>query len=79
MSTQQPTYRSYLLRLWCAGGDGEPIWRAALEDALSGERRGFADLEALCAFLRLQIAGSPSPEETPEPCKANSENEGGIP
>ena len=33
-----------------AGGAGQP-WRASLEDTLTGERRGFADLEALVAYL----------------------------
>jgi hypothetical protein len=27
------------------------VWRAALEDARTGERHGFADLARLCAFL----------------------------
>jgi hypothetical protein len=38
--------------LWQAEGDGgHVVWRAALEDARSGERHGFADLARLCAFL----------------------------
>lgn len=48
---RQSDYRSYLLRLWRADGDKEPVWRASLEDAVSGERRGFASVEALAAFL----------------------------
>jgi hypothetical protein len=45
-------YRAYLLRLWQADGDdGHPVWRAALEHARIGERRGFADLESLSTFL----------------------------
>jgi hypothetical protein len=47
---QPSDYRSYLLRLWRADGDGEPVWRASLEDAVSGERRGFATVEALAPF-----------------------------
>ena len=55
--TEPRRYRAYLLRLWQAqGDDGRPIWRAALEDAPSGERRGFADLAELCAFLETQTA-----------------------
>ena len=50
-------YRVYLLRLWQVdGGDGQPVWRAALEDARTGERRGFADLARLYAFLEAQTA-----------------------
>jgi hypothetical protein len=56
MSIESPTYQSYLLRLWRADGDDEPIWRAALEDTLSGERYGFATVEALVGFLR-ELAG----------------------
>ena len=48
-----PTYhqehRSYLLRLWHAGGDGG--WRASLQSIPAGERHMFADLESLLAFL----------------------------
>lgn len=44
--TQQ---RSYLLRLWCNGVDGE--WHALLQSVQSGERHMFVDLEALLAFL----------------------------
>ena len=56
--TEPRRYRAYLLRLWqAAGKDGQPVWRAALEDARSGERHGFADLAQLCAFLEEQTAG----------------------
>ena len=56
MSSERATYQSYLLRLWRADGDGAPLWRAALEDTLSGERYGFATVEALAAFL-LRLVG----------------------
>jgi hypothetical protein len=49
-------YIAYLLRLWQAEGeDGRPVWRAAIEDARTGERRGFADLESLFAFLKEEL------------------------
>jgi hypothetical protein len=55
--TEQRRYRAYLLRLWQADcADGRIVWRAALEDARTGERRGFADLSRLCAFLEAQTA-----------------------
>ena len=55
--TELRRYRAYLLRLWLAEGeDGQPVWRAALEDARTGERHGFADLARLCVFLEQQIA-----------------------
>jgi hypothetical protein len=50
-------YRVFLLRLWQAEGeDGRRVWRAALEDARTGERRGFAELAQLCAFLEAIMA-----------------------
>ncbi len=44
-------YQSYLLRLWAAHEDGARCWRASLEDARTGERIGFGNLEELFAFL----------------------------
>ena len=49
-------YVSYLLRLWQADSDGEPVWRAMAEGTLSGEHFGFASPELLFGFLREQIA-----------------------
>ena len=46
-----PRYFAYMLRLWQAGGEEEPVWCASLESAHTGERQMFADLEALFAFL----------------------------
>ena len=55
-----PEYLSFLLRLWQVDGDdkqagtGATIWRASIENPLTGERRGFASLDALFDFLRQQ-------------------------
>jgi hypothetical protein len=54
MTTQEPRYLAYMLRLWQVRDDDEMPWRASLEDARTGERRGFASLELLVAFLREQ-------------------------
>jgi hypothetical protein len=55
--TEPRRYRAYILRLWQADSDdGQPVRRAALEDARTGERHGFADLARLCAFLEKQTA-----------------------
>jgi hypothetical protein len=47
-----------------AGGAGQ-LWRGSLEDTLTGQRRGFADLEALAAYVHDQIEGESAPEEEP--------------
>lgn len=54
--SESPRYRAYLLRLWLVDDNGQPVWRAALEDPRSGERLGFADAGQLVAFLQEQLA-----------------------
>jgi hypothetical protein len=49
---RSPTYPSYMLRLWQAGGrDGRPVWRASLENLHTGERLAFGATQALFAGL----------------------------
>lgn len=50
----QQQYRAYLLRLWQAESSGRAVWRASLEDSHTGERRGFATISDLVAFLKDQ-------------------------
>ena len=47
---------SYLLRLWQTEHEGALVWRASLESARTGERRGFASLAELYAFLEEETA-----------------------
>jgi hypothetical protein len=56
---EQSAYQSYLLRLWRAK-QGEEGWRASLESAQTGERRGFATLDALFDYVRSQTRIEPS-------------------
>ena len=49
-------YHSYLLRLWLAGDSHPPHWRASLEDPFTGERKGFASLEALFGYIHQQTS-----------------------
>ena len=49
---EQQDYLSYLLRLWQVKTGGRAVWRASLECPHTGELQGFADLEALCGYLR---------------------------
>jgi hypothetical protein len=55
MVTMKGRYLAYLLRIWQVNDAGKLIWRASLEDPHTGERKGFASLEALLAFLWEQI------------------------
>jgi hypothetical protein len=55
-------YLAFLLRLWREGQSAP--WRAMLVDPSTGERRGFADLTKLFAFLQEQT-GETAPEVKP--------------
>jgi CRISPR/Cas system endoribonuclease Cas6 (RAMP superfamily) len=52
-------YRAYLLRCWREGDvatDNEPLWRFCVENVFGERRRqGFGSLEALLAFLRVEL------------------------
>ena len=56
-------YISYLLRLWQAADGDQVVWQASLENAQTGERRGFADLDALLNFLRQTTEMETQPSE----------------
>lgn len=58
MSTEDQRYRSYLVRLWQTESMGEWVWRASIENAHTGERRGFARLELLFQFLKGETGGT---------------------
>lgn len=49
-------YTSFLLRLWQVRRDEALVWQASLENVRTGERVGFATVEALVAYLREQTA-----------------------
>jgi rRNA maturation protein Nop10 len=54
-------YRAYLLRCWQEGDvatDKELPWRFSVEDVFGERRRqGFVSLEALVAFLKVELKG----------------------
>ncbi len=52
MANEDTNYLSFLLRLWLANDDGEPTRRVSIESPLTGERKGFANLEDLCSYLQ---------------------------
>ena len=51
----EPTHHSYLLRLW-RDHAGAPLWTTLIDVAQPDERRHFANLDALCAFLIAQAS-----------------------
>ena len=58
-----PRYRAFMLRCWevRTSDPGDPAtWRFSLEDPDSRQKHGFADLEALVAFLGDELGRPPS-------------------
>jgi hypothetical protein len=64
MTSEQPDYLSYLLRLWREDGKESNNWRASLESALTHKRYVFPSLMELFAFLQRQtVAGCDANED----------------
>jgi hypothetical protein len=63
VSEQERRYLSYLLRLWQVESGGSLVWRASLEDARTGERRGFASIDVLLVFIRRQTSTARDPDK----------------
>jgi hypothetical protein len=60
-----PEYFSYLLRLWRENGEDGMCWRVSLENAETGERVGFADLDELFDYLNQQTKSSQAEKGAP--------------
>ncbi len=61
MPTQFSPYRSQLLRMWAEQpAHRPPVWRFSLEDVETGQRSGFADLDALIMHLLALMEEQPS-------------------
>ena len=60
-----PRYRSFLITMWqerSRDTDVSAVWRFRMEDPHTGQRRGFADFEALVAALQQEIDDSTAEE-----------------
>ncbi len=53
-ASSNPPYHAYLLKVWREDDNAMPAgaWRFSLEDAHSGTRRGFTDLDSLMVYLQ---------------------------
>ena len=55
MQERKRGYVAYMLRLWQVRVGEEWSWRASLEHAHTGARKGFTSLEELCAYLQEHV------------------------
>ncbi len=62
MIEKQREYLAYMLRIWLVRDDRQLLWRASVENAQTGERRGFASLDDLFEYLRSQAAAMLEPK-----------------
>lgn len=74
MNDRSPCYLAFLLRLWCVEVEDGIAWRASLENAHTGERQGFADVQLLCAFLTRQLE-----DAAPQARSAPIDKQGDLP
>jgi hypothetical protein len=70
MENTTDRYLAYMLRLWRVDGESA-LWRASLEDARTGQRYGFANLDLLYQFITQQVsrnaeAGSAATKPNPD-------------
>ena len=61
MHERKRGYVAYMLRLWQVRVGEEWSWRASLEHAHTGARKGFTSLEELCAYLQEHVLSAPGP------------------
>jgi hypothetical protein len=64
-----------LLRLWRVSSEGKTAWRASLESARTGERKGFTSLGDLFRFLRQQTGTAPCSDESATGSESTGESE----
>jgi hypothetical protein len=53
-SGSQSNYQAFVLRIWQEDAASSPalkVWRFSLQDTRTGQRHGFANIEAVNAFL----------------------------
>jgi hypothetical protein len=67
MDPSEPTYLSFLLRLWQVGRGEEGVWRMMLESPQTRELWTFSSLEALTAFLQARMEKSAPPDDQSVP------------
>ncbi len=75
MADKECMHLAYLIRLWQVHSEGQIIWRGSLEDAHSGEKRGFGSPADLFAFLQERLGLKPGlPENNDPPASSKTEN-----
>ena len=80
MSDERRRYLAYLVRFADASTSGPPHWRVSVEEAQTGQRRGFANLESLCRFFAEQLSDrDDQPGRPPDRNHPRAATEGGDP
>ncbi len=66
MTAKEKRYFAFMLRLWQVPDGDEIFWRGSLENAHTGERHGFADLEDLIKLLVAEVEPGRPLEDKPK-------------
>lgn len=57
MDPERGQYKAYLVRLWQAASTESSPWRASVEEARTGVRYSFANLDMLFTFFEAEAQG----------------------
>ncbi len=71
MTKKEPVHLAYLIRLWQVHCEGQMVWRASLEDAHSGEKKGFGNPAGLFAFLQEKLGLKPGLPKNNDPLESS--------
>jgi len=75
MAKKERMRLAYLIRLWQVHSEGQMVWRGSLEDAHSGEKRGFGNQAGLFAFLQEKLGLKPDlPKNNDPPASSKAKN-----
>lgn len=55
-------YRSFLMRLWQVEVEKKTVWRFSLEDSVSGQKVGFANIAEMMSYLMAEICKDKNPD-----------------
>ncbi len=59
MAKKEPRHLAFLIKLWQVRSEGQMVWRGSLDDAHSGEKKGFGDPASIFAFLQEKLGLKP--------------------
>ncbi len=67
MPKKELLHLTYLVKLWQVRSQGQVVWHGSMEDAHTGEKKGFGDPAHLFDFLQEKLGLKPSQPKADDP------------